>query len=73
MNDKKNHIESAHQIIISLGLPCAQQNERSALCLLALLRLTPDKIGAVAENPLIGTSLGHTIRRESLDERRMAR
>ena len=54
MNDKKNHIESAHQIIISLGLPRAQQNERSALCLLALLNLTPDKIWADAENPLIG-------------------
>lgn len=54
MNNKKNHIESAHQIIISLGLPRAQHNERSALCLLALLNLTPNKIWADAENPLIG-------------------
>lgn len=54
MNNKKNHIESAHQIIISLGLPRAQQNERSALCLLALLNLTPDKVWADAENPLMG-------------------
>lgn len=54
MNNKKNHIESAHQIIISLGLPRAQHNERSALCLLALLNLTPNKIRADAENPLIG-------------------
>ena len=54
MNNKKNHIESARQIIISLGLPRAQQNERSALCLLALLNLTPNKIWADAENPLIG-------------------
>ena len=61
MNNKKNHIESARQILISLGLPRAQQNERSALCLLALLNLTPAKIWADAENPLIGTSLGHTI------------
>ena len=54
MNNKKNHIESARQIIISLGLPRAQQNERSALCLLALLNHTPDKVWADAENPLIG-------------------
>lgn len=54
MNNKKNHIESARQIIISLGLPRGQHNERSALCLLALLNLTPDKIWADAENPLIG-------------------
>lgn len=54
MNNKKNHIESARQIIISLGLPRAQHNERSALCLLALLNLTLDKIWADAENPLIG-------------------
>lgn len=49
-----SHIESAQQIIVSLGLPRAQQNERSALCLLALLNLTPDKSWSEAENPLIG-------------------
>lgn len=54
MSDKSDHIEAAHQIIISLGLPRAQQNERSALCLLALLNLTPDKIWADAEAPLVG-------------------
>ncbi len=55
MTDKKNeYIEAAHQIIISLGLPRAQQNERSALSLLALLNLTPSKPWAQAENPLVG-------------------
>jgi hypothetical protein len=54
MNNKSNHIESAHQIIISLGLPRAQQNERSALCLLALLNFTPSKSWSDAENPLVG-------------------
>ncbi len=56
MNDKnKNaYIEAAQQIIVSLGLPRAQQNERSALCLLALLNLTPGKAWADAESPLIG-------------------
>lgn len=54
MNDKNNHIEAAQQIIISLGLPRAQQNERSALCLLALLNLAPGKAWTEAENPLMG-------------------
>ena len=35
MKDKNDYIEAAQQIIISLGLPKAQHNERSALCLLA--------------------------------------
>ena len=55
MTDKKSeHIEAAQQIIISLGLPRAQQNERSALSLLALLNLTPGKPWSQAENPLVG-------------------
>jgi len=55
MTDKENeYIEAAHRIIISLGLPRAQQNERSALSLLALLNLTPGKPWAQAENPLVG-------------------
>jgi hypothetical protein len=35
-------------------MPRAQQNERSALCLLALLNLTPAKPWKKAENPLMG-------------------
>ncbi len=54
MTNKNDNIEAAHQIILSLGLPRAQQNERSALCLLALLNLTPGKAWAEAENPLVG-------------------
>jgi len=54
MNKKKDYIEAAHHILISLGLPRAQQNERSALCLLALLDLTPGKAWADAKNPLMG-------------------
>ena len=48
MNNQNDYIEAAQQIIISLGLPRAQQNERSALCLLALLNLTPGKAWADA-------------------------
>lgn len=54
MNNQNDYIEAAQQIIVSLGLPRAQQNERSALCLLALLNLTPGKAWAGAENPLVG-------------------
>jgi hypothetical protein len=56
MNDKDRHIEAAQQILASLGLPRAQRNERSALCLLALLNLTPDKAWIDAGNPLIGVT-----------------
>jgi hypothetical protein len=54
LNDEHDAIEAARQIIISLGFPRAQQNERSALCLLALLNLTPGKAWTDAENPLVG-------------------
>lgn len=54
MKDKNDYIKAAHQILISLGLPRAQQNERSTLCLLALLNLMPGRSWAQAENPLIG-------------------
>lgn len=53
-NTNHEHINEAKQILISLGLPRAQQNERSALCLLALLNLTPRKKWSKAESPLIG-------------------
>jgi len=47
-------VETAQDIIMALGLPRAQQNDRSALCLLALLNLTSDKSWPKAENPLMG-------------------
>jgi BsuBI/PstI restriction endonuclease HTH domain len=54
MTNKNNYIEAAQQIIVLLGLPQSQQNERSALCLLALINLMPNKSWSDAENPLIG-------------------
>ncbi|MGH8427943.1 MAG: BsuBI/PstI family type II restriction endonuclease [Gammaproteobacteria bacterium] len=50
----KKRITDAKEILVSLGLPRAQQNERSALSLLALLDLTPRKPWAQAENPYMG-------------------
>jgi hypothetical protein len=54
MTATNSHIDDALQALISLGLPRAQQNERSALCLLALLNLTSEKTWAQAENPFMG-------------------
>jgi hypothetical protein len=51
---KDDYIMAAHQVILSLGLPRAQQNDRSALSLLALLNLKPGKSWADAEGPLMG-------------------
>jgi hypothetical protein len=53
MTDEKN-VTEALAILAALDFPRAQQNERSALCLLALLNLTPAKTWAQAESPLIG-------------------
>jgi hypothetical protein len=50
----KHHIKDAGTILVSLGLPRAQQNERSALCLLALVNLTPEKKWSQSEDPLVG-------------------
>lgn len=54
MSVKEKYIDDALQIIASLGLPKAQQNDRSALCLLAILGMTPGKKWREASNPLIG-------------------
>jgi hypothetical protein len=51
MNKK---VEEALAILEILGFPRAQQNERTALCLLALLDLTPEKKWRQATEPLIG-------------------
>ena len=48
------HVSDALQILRDLGLPRAQLNERSALTLLALLGLTPDRPWKQATAPLIG-------------------
>lgn len=50
----ESHTANALNILKVLGLPNAQLNERSALCLLAILDLTPSKGWADASNPLIG-------------------
>ena len=54
MKNANDYLKAAQQIIVALGLPRAQQNERSALCLLALLNLPPGKPWTEASAPLIG-------------------
>ena len=51
---ERNKIADALQVLGELGMPRAQQNDRSALCLLALLNLTPEKSWTAAKNPLVG-------------------
>jgi adenine-specific DNA-methyltransferase len=45
--------DEAIEILTSLGLPGAQQNERSALTLLALANLKPDTAWSQSERPLL--------------------
>jgi hypothetical protein len=52
--NKKAFLKSARQILALLDLPKEQQNERSALSLLALLNLQPGKDWLQADNPLMG-------------------
>src|ERR1035437_7261913 len=51
---ERNKIADALQVLGELGMPRAQQHDRSALCLLALLNLTPEKSRTAAKNPLVG-------------------
>lgn len=50
----KRRMEEALHILKDLGLPRAQQNERSALTLLALLDIKPDTPWVQAHSPLCG-------------------
>lgn len=52
----KKRIEEAVAVLKELGLPRAQQNERSALTLLALLDLKPEDPWPAATNPLRGVT-----------------
>jgi len=54
MEEVHANIAQAIEILKELGLPKAQQNERSALCLLALLNLGVEKTWEQSEKRLIG-------------------
>ena len=50
----QNKIKDALKILIDFGVPKGQQNERTALCLLALLNMKPKTKWANAEISLVG-------------------
>lgn len=52
----KGKLAEALSVLRQLGFPAAQQNERSALSLLALLNLKPDEDWPAAESPLVGVT-----------------
>ena len=54
MSVKTDYTSAALSIVTSLGLPRAQQNDRTALCLLAMLDMRPGKPWSKAVNPLMG-------------------
>ena len=54
MTKKEERLKEAHSVLLDLGLPRQQLNDRTALCLLALLDLTPKKKWGNASAPLIG-------------------
>lgn len=54
MTLREAYIQQALQVLAALGLPRAQQNERSAICLLAILDLTPGTSWSKAAAPLMG-------------------
>lgn len=54
MAEQDKHIAEALQILSDLGMPRAQRNERTALCLLALLDLGRRKAWKDAGDPLMG-------------------
>lgn len=51
---KDRKLKEALRVLADLGMPKAQLNERTALCLLALVNVTPTKRWSDAEAPLIG-------------------
>jgi len=51
---KKQKLQQALRVLADLGMPREQRNERTALCLLALVDVTPAKRWSDATAPLIG-------------------
>lgn len=63
----QQRLEEATKILAALGFPPAQLNDRSALCLLALLGLGPDEPWSNARAPLMGITPIMTFAREHYD------
>ncbi|MGB4781089.1 MAG: restriction endonuclease, partial [Candidatus Methylomirabilis sp.] len=67
MTTKKQRIAEALAILKALGMPSEQLNDRTAICLLALLDLPPKKSWTEAKNPMLGIRAILDFAREKLD------
>ena len=54
MTTKKQRIAEALTILKAVGMPSEQLNDRTAICLLALLDLPPKRSWTEAKNPMLG-------------------
>lgn len=54
MSSVDDKLQQAYNILIQLGMPRPQLNERTALCLLCLVDVRPDTPWSEASNPLVG-------------------
>lgn len=66
---KSSRIREALTVLKNLGMPRAQLNERSALCLLAILNLSPRRKWPDAANPLMGITPIMDWARENYDKK----
>ena len=64
----RQKIDEAIDILKKFGMPSAQQNERTAYCLLALVNVTPEKSWKNAENPLVGITPMMTFAKDYYDK-----
>lgn len=67
MTTKKQRIAEALTILKALGMPSEQLNDRTAICLLALLDLPPKRSWTEAKNPMLGIRAILDFAREKLD------
>ena len=67
MTTRETRISEALSILRNLGLPAEQLNERTAICLLALLDLPETKSWSEATNPMMGIRDILDFAREKLD------
>jgi hypothetical protein len=67
MTTKDRRIAEALSILKAIGMPPAQMNDRTAICLLALLDLPPKRSRQSATNPLLGIRAILDFAREQLE------
>ena len=67
MTTREQRIAEALQILRQLGMPKEQLNDRTAICLIALLNLPPDKEWPQAERPMLGIRAILDFAREKLE------